>query len=96
VTEQNQVAKLKDLNKKRVRSFKYIIILNKTTMKKVKFEGKLSLNKQTVAKLSNEEMTSIKGGFTSMWGCSTNDVTRGGNCCPPGTTSMMNGSCKPR
>jgi hypothetical protein len=31
-------------------------------MKKVKFEGKLSLNKQTVTKLNDDQMNVIKGG----------------------------------
>ena len=31
-------------------------------MKKVKFEGKLSLNKETIAKLNDEQMNVIKGG----------------------------------
>lgn len=33
-------------------------------MKKVKFDGKLSLNKETVAKLNDEQMKSINGGWT--------------------------------
>jgi natural product precursor len=31
-------------------------------MKKVKFEGKLNLNKKTVAKLNESQMRQIKGG----------------------------------
>jgi natural product precursor len=31
-------------------------------MKKVKFTGKLSLNKETIAKLNDEQMNMIKGG----------------------------------
>ena len=31
-------------------------------MKKIKFEGKLSLNKETVSKLNQDHMNSIKGG----------------------------------
>lgn len=31
-------------------------------MKKVKFEGKLKLNKETVAKLDNNQMNNVKGG----------------------------------
>ena len=31
-------------------------------MKKVKFEGKLSLNKETIAKLNDDQMNMIKGG----------------------------------
>lgn len=31
-------------------------------MKKLKFEGKLNLNKQTIAKLNDELMSNVKGG----------------------------------
>lgn len=31
-------------------------------MKKIKFEGKLSLNKETVTKLNQDHMASIRGG----------------------------------
>ena len=31
-------------------------------MKKVKFTGKLSLNKETIAKLNDEQMNAVKGG----------------------------------
>ncbi|MCD6020036.1 MAG: hypothetical protein K0S53_3157 [Bacteroidetes bacterium] len=31
-------------------------------MKKVTFTGKLSLNKETIAKLNNEQMSAVKGG----------------------------------
>ena len=33
-------------------------------MKKVKFNGKLSLNKETIAKLNNEQMNAVNGGKT--------------------------------
>lgn len=33
-------------------------------MKKVKFEGRLSLNKETVSKLNEKQMSSVKGGWT--------------------------------
>ena len=36
--------------------------LNLRTMKKLKFAGKLSLNKETVAKLNNEQMNEVNGG----------------------------------
>lgn len=32
-------------------------------MKKVKFEGKLSLNKETISKLNENQMNQIKGGW---------------------------------
>lgn len=32
-------------------------------MKKIKIEGKLSLNKQTIAKLDSLEMGKVKGGY---------------------------------
>lgn len=33
-------------------------------MKKVKFDGKLSLNKETVTKLNDTQMGAVKGGWT--------------------------------
>lgn len=36
--------------------------IKQTKMKKVKFEGKLSLNKVTVAKLNDEQMKKVVGG----------------------------------
>jgi natural product precursor len=33
-------------------------------MKKVKFEGKLNLNKETVAKLTDAQMRNVQGGST--------------------------------
>lgn len=47
-------------------------------MKKVKFTGKLNLNKETVAKLNDEQMTNIKGGDDILWSliwCSRNCAT---------------------
>ena len=40
-------------------------------MKKVKFDGKLSLNKETIAKLNDEQMKSINGGKPNSydWNC---------------------------
>lgn len=66
-------------------------------MKKVKFEGKLSLNKETVAKLNDMQMEHIKGGevdalHSRILCLSSNDSTRK-KCCLPGTTSMLGGSC---
>lgn len=37
-------------------------------MKKVKFSGKLNLNKETVAKLNDEQMKEINGGITKITG----------------------------
>ncbi len=34
-------------------------------MKKVKFNGKLSLNKETIAKLNDEQMNAVNGGARS-------------------------------
>ena len=36
-------------------------------MKKIKFEGKLNLNKESVTRLNNEHMNSIKGGRRLSW-----------------------------
>jgi natural product precursor len=35
-------------------------------MKKIKLNGKLSLNKETIAKLNDEQMNNVKGGFLSI------------------------------
>jgi hypothetical protein len=37
--------------------------INNFTMKKMKIEGKLSLNKETVAKLNDLDMGQVKGGW---------------------------------
>jgi hypothetical protein len=42
-------------------------------MKKVKFEGKLSLNKETIAKLNQNQMGNVRGGD------GTNDAVQGAN-----------------
>ncbi|MFN7913091.1 MAG: class I lanthipeptide [Bacteroidota bacterium] len=36
-------------------------------MKKVKFNGKLSLNKETITNLNEEQMNNIKGGDDILW-----------------------------
>ena len=60
-------------------------------MKKIKLDGKLSLNKETVSRLNDEQMKRINGGFTS-FACSIIFCGGGGatrnNCptrvgCPP-------------
>jgi hypothetical protein len=58
-------------------------------MKKIKLNGKLNLNKETVSKLNDEQMRQVNGGFTSFvcslafcgGGGSKNCPTR--NNCPP-------------
>jgi len=61
-------------------------------MKKVKFNGKLSLNKETIAKLNDSQMKSVNGGATVntlcgqiTCGCSgtmlTNTPTLPPDCC---------------
>ncbi len=37
-------------------------------MKKINLEGKLKLNKETVSKLSNKEMSNLQGGWTGSIG----------------------------
>jgi len=44
-------------------------------MKKVKFVGKLSLNKVTVAKLNNDQMTKVVGGIDPGKSPSTTKLT---------------------
>ncbi len=43
-----------------------------TIMKKIKFEKKLSLNKETVAKLNEKQMAAVKGGLPIKKGDPTN------------------------
>jgi len=38
-------------------------------MKKVNLNGKLSLKKETIAKLNNEQMNVVKGGHTGVFSC---------------------------
>lgn len=47
-------------------------------MKKIKLDGKLKLNKETIAKLNDEQMDSVKGGFLSIFSCKNG----GSRCCP--------------
>lgn len=49
-------------------------------MKKIKLDGKLKLNKETIAKLNNEQMDNVKGGaLTSIISCKNG----GSRCCDP-------------
>lgn len=48
-------------------------------MKKIKFSGKLSLNKETISKLNNEQMNQVNGGTGS--GCTGSRYCSQG--CPP-------------
>ncbi len=50
-------------------------------MKKIKLDGKLKLNKETIAKLNDEQMDKVKGGFLSIWGCASNHNSHGNQCC---------------
>lgn len=56
-------------------------------MKKIKFEKKLSLSKETIAKLNNEQLNVLKGGGPLTW-----------NDCPAGqasktTCTLSGGGC---
>lgn len=50
-------------------------------MKKVKFEGKLSLNKETISKLNETQMGNVKGGATDSQGSYCCGYTRSDYCC---------------
>jgi natural product precursor len=50
-------------------------------MKKLKISKKLSLNKETLASLDKSEMMNVKGGFTSIISCHTNDRNDGCSGC---------------
>jgi hypothetical protein len=56
-------------------------------MKKVKFNGKLSLNKETIANLNNDNLENIKGGAGPTGSCSC-DCTK---TCP---CTNMESACK--
>jgi hypothetical protein len=60
-------------------------------MKKVKLTGKLSLNKETVTKLNNEQMNSINGGYFTI---PSGVITLGGNCSAGCTISDVCGWLK--
>lgn len=71
-------------------------------MKKIKFEGKLSLNKETISKLSDEQMNAVNGGSTSAYTCcapgswnhsSCSGDVCGSNTCPAQTAACPSGSC---
>jgi hypothetical protein len=67
-------------------------------MKKVKFNGKLSLNKETITSLNHIQMQEINGGATEMFHSrllcqSSNQETRNKCCTLEGTTSNMGGGC---
>lgn len=59
-------------------------------MKKVKITGKLSLNKETIAKLNEDQMNRIKGGLTETSEQVCTQFTAYAISCPMGT------ACKPR
>ena len=52
-------------------------------MKKVKFSGKLSLNKETIATLNNAQMNQILGGAPETGSTSGCDSTCNTSCPPP-------------
>lgn len=47
-------------------------------MKKLNVSKKLSLNKETLASLSKEQMMGVKGGFLSLFSCKSKNIS----CCP--------------
>ena len=52
----------------------------KRKMKKIKLEGKLSLNKETVTRLNDSQMQSVNGGFLSWFWCDSDNC--GTATCP--------------
>jgi hypothetical protein len=62
-------------------------------MKKMRLEGKLSLNKETVAKLNKLEMTEVKGGYwpSNTWQsnlvCPASELCHSANMLCTGTLS---------
>lgn len=52
-------------------------------MKKIKLDGKLSLNKETIAKLNDNQMNNIQGGQgSSLTVCGYNCPSHRGATCP--------------
>jgi hypothetical protein len=57
-------------------------------MKKIKLEGKLCLNKETVSKLNNAQMEIINGGFGGTWAvCGVTNTCVTWNFCNTPTAS---------
>lgn len=50
-------------------------------MKKIKIDGKLNLNKQTVSKLNDRQMKQVKGGAQSAIVCYTDNLLSLGDKC---------------
>lgn len=57
-------------------------IENHINMKKIKFTGKLSLNKETIARLDDQQMNAINGGYYKTDEPACNQVTTD---CQPAT-----------
>lgn len=59
-----------------------VLTIKNNFMKKIKLNGKLSLNKETIAKLNDEQMNSVKGGAgSSLTKCGYNCPTHRGYSC---------------
>jgi natural product precursor len=50
-------------------------------MKKLNVSKKLSLNRETISSLDKNQMANVKGGFTSIISCHTNDRSDGCSGC---------------
>lgn len=67
-------------------------------MKKIKIKGKLSLNKETIAKLNDTQMANVNGGATNSRNICTypRDYTCPGNtACGGQTLTDLGGICAP-
>ena len=61
-------------------------------MKKIKLNGKLSLNKETIARLNDDEMNGVKGGRFPVASIGKNCSHMGaGKCGPGGNRPITNG-----
>ena len=56
-------------------------------MKKIKFTGKLSLNKETIARLDDQQMNAVNGGYykTDEQACKNTTACPVSVLCPPAT-----------
>jgi hypothetical protein len=66
-------------------------------MKKIKFESKLSLKKETVARLNDAQMSHLKGGaWFTLYHCGSHTCNCASAACPTGTcpTASCGASCQ--
>lgn len=64
-------------------------------MKKIKFEGKLTLNKETIAKLNDNQMSKVNGGWTwTLINCKSAQCPTLLTCSAPCITTNVTENCQ--